>query len=181
MTANKIKTLTQLKKIITVLKRENKKIVFTNGCFDLLHYGHLYYLEEAKRLGDVLIVGVNSDASVKAIKGDLRPINPCRERMALLAGLQCVDYCLSFKEKTPARIIRTIRPDILVKGGDWKKEEIVGAEFVKAHGGEVKTIKFLNGYSTTGIIKKIIENEKERTPAHPGCEYKSRKRRATRL
>ncbi|MCM8765496.1 MAG: adenylyltransferase/cytidyltransferase family protein, partial [Candidatus Omnitrophica bacterium] len=108
-----------------------------------------YYLEEAKRLGDVLIVGVNSDASVKAIKGDLRPINPCRERMALLAGLQCVDYCLSFKEKTPARIIRTIRPDILVKGGDWKKEEIVGAEFVKAHGGEVKTIKFLNGYSTT--------------------------------
>ncbi|MCM8778763.1 MAG: D-glycero-beta-D-manno-heptose 1-phosphate adenylyltransferase [Candidatus Omnitrophica bacterium] len=181
MTANKIKTLAQIKKIVFLLRKENKKIVFTNGCFDILHYGHLKYLEKAKGLGDILIVGINRDVSVKAIKGNFRPINRCRERMALVAGLQCVDYCLSFKEKTPARIIREIKPDVLVKGGDWKKEDIVGYKFVKSYGGDVRTIKFLKGYSTTGIIKKIVEHEKERNTADIRCQYKSRKRGLTRL
>jgi len=181
MTEYKIKTLPELEKIIPNLKKKNKKIVFTNGCFDILHYGHLRYLEKAKELGDILIVGVNSDSSVKAIKGKGRPINRCRDRMALIAGLQCVDYCLSFKEKTPLKLIKKIKPDILVKGGDWKKEEIVGSEFVTSYGGKVKTIKYIKGYSTTQTINKIIRNEKERIIAHSRCKHKSSERGVTSL
>lgn len=177
MTTYKIKSLAEIKKIVHILRKKGKKIVFTNGCFDILHYGHLKYLEKAKKLGDILIVGVNTDSSVKAIKGTFRPINKCRDRLALIAGLQCVDYCLSFKEKTPLNIIKVIKPDILVKGGDWQKKNIVGNEFVSAYGGKIKTIKFVKGYSTTQIIKKIIENEKKRITSPAGRKYKSRKGR----
>ncbi|MCM8783768.1 MAG: D-glycero-beta-D-manno-heptose 1-phosphate adenylyltransferase [Candidatus Omnitrophica bacterium] len=177
MITNKLKTLAQINRLVSVLRKRNKKIVFTNGCFDILHYGHLKYLEEAKKNGDILIVGVNTDSSVKALKGKSRPINKCRDRIALLAGLECVDYCLAFKEKTPIKIIKVIKPDILVKGSDWKKEDIVGYKFVTAYGGKVKTIKFEKGYSTTNIIKKIIDNEKKEFTSHTGCKHKSDKGR----
>jgi D-beta-D-heptose 7-phosphate kinase/D-beta-D-heptose 1-phosphate adenosyltransferase len=160
MTETKIKKLPELKKIVFLLKGKKKKIIFTNGCFDILHYGHLRYLEAAKCLGDVLIVAVNSDSSVKRIKGENRPLNSQKQRMALVAGLACVDYCLSFKEDTPYRLIKVLKPDVLVKGGDWKSSHIVGSNFVKSHGGKVKTIKLIPGYSTTCLIKKIHEIEK---------------------
>jgi len=161
MTEHKIKTLRQLKKTIPSLKRQKKKIVFTNGCFDILHYGHLKYLEAAKKLGDILIVAVNSDSSVKRIKGKKRPLNNETARMALIAGFECVDYCLLFRENTPHCLIKELKPDVLAKGGDWSKEDIVGYEFVEDRGGEVITINFVRGYSTTELIKKIIKIEKK--------------------
>lgn len=176
MTKNKIKDLAELSKMILRLRKENRKIVFTNGCFDILHYGHLRYLEEAKRLGDILIVGVNSDLSIKKIKGDFRPINKCRDRLAMVAGLQCVDYCLPFNEKTPLRIIKKIKPDILVKGGDWRKEDIIGNKFVSSYGGKVKTIRYIKGYSTTQLINKIIKNEEKRIASYNRCKHKSYRR-----
>lgn len=155
MAKNKIKTQRQLKTIVDRLKREGKKVGFTNGCFDILHYGHIKYLEKAKQLSDVLVVAVNSDSSVKKIKGSGRPINKQFARIAVLSALSCIDYLTVFSEDTPLKLIKLLSPDILIKGGDWKMEDIVGADFVKSYGGKIITIPYLKGYSTTKLIEKI--------------------------
>ena len=147
--------LSELKREISKIRKEKKKIVFTNGCFDILHLGHIHLLKKAKKLGDVLIIGLNSDSSVKKIKGEERPIKDENTRAQILASLEMVDFVVIFKEKTPLRLIKSIRPDVLVKGGDWKESEIVGADFVKSYKGKVKRIKYLKGHSTTQIIKRI--------------------------
>lgn len=151
----KIKTASELKKIIDKLKGQGKKIAFTNGCFDILHYGHIKYLEEAKGKADILAVGLNSDSSVKKIKGKNRPVNKQLERAGVLSALSAVDFVAIFNAQTPLKLIRLIRPDVLIKGGDWKLNEIVGGHFVKAHGGRVLTIPYLKGHSTTEAIKRI--------------------------
>ena len=140
-----------IRKLSVRLRAEKKKIVFTNGCFDILHIGHVRYLEQAKRLGDVLIVGVNSDRSVSGIKPG-RPVNTEKNRAGVLAALAAVDYVVLFREKTPYNLIRAVRPDILVKGGDWKKEEIIGSDIAK----ETYSLPYVKGVSTTGIIAKIL-------------------------
>ncbi|MDI6758133.1 MAG: D-glycero-beta-D-manno-heptose 1-phosphate adenylyltransferase [Candidatus Omnitrophota bacterium] len=155
MINSKTKNIIQLKRIIQRLRIQGKKIVFTNGCFDLLHYGHVKYLEEAKRLGDILVVAVNSDASVRRIKGDKRPIIPQKDRLLTIAALESVDYAVLFNEDTPLRIIKLFRPDILVKGKDWHKNNVVGASFVQGYNGKVSTIKLAKNRSTTSLIKKI--------------------------
>ena len=134
-----------------------QKIVFTNGCFDILHYGHLHYLAEAKSLGDKLIIGVNSANSVKELKGAHRPINDDLTRYHLLASLSFVDAIIEFDAATPYELIKTIQPNILVKGGDWQPEQIVGADLVLANGGVVKSLPFIDGYSTTNIEAKILK------------------------
>jgi D-glycero-beta-D-manno-heptose 1-phosphate adenylyltransferase len=139
------------------LKKLNKKLVFTNGCFDLLHSGHVDYLNKAKELGDYLLVGLNSDFSVKKIKGEKRPIINEMERAVLLDNLKCVDYVTFFYENTPEQLISSLIPDILVKGADWALDKIVGREIVLANGGEVKTIKFSCDQSTSKVIDVIIE------------------------
>ncbi|MBN2690028.1 MAG: bifunctional D-glycero-beta-D-manno-heptose-7-phosphate kinase/D-glycero-beta-D-manno-heptose 1-phosphate adenylyltransferase HldE [Gammaproteobacteria bacterium] len=146
-----------LAKEIAELKKTGKKVVMTNGCFDIIHAGHVAYLEEAKALGDRLIIAVNSDESVARLKGENRPVNKLEQRMAVLAGLRAVDWVVSFTEDTPERIITNISPDILVKGGDYKVEEIAGAKHVLENGGEVKILTFVEDNSTTGIINKIRE------------------------
>lgn len=135
--------------------RKNKKVVFTNGCFDLLHVGHIRYLQEARRQGDILVVGVNSDASVKRLKGETRPIQNESDRMEILAALECVDFVTRFSEDTPEKLIHEIKPDVLVKGGDWPVDKIVGASFVQSYGGEVRTLLFVDGRSTTSLIEKM--------------------------
>ena len=140
---------------IQKLKNEDKKIVFTNGCFDILHKGHITYLNESKSLGDVLIVGVNSDDSVKKLKGDERPVTNENDRMYALDNLKPVDFVILFTEDTPYNLIKEIIPDILVKGGDWTPDKIIGSDIVLSNGGEVKSLKFVNGYSTTNILEKI--------------------------
>ncbi len=136
-------------------KKNDRKIVFTNGCFDILHYGHIHYLSQAKDLGDFLIIGLNSDNSVKRLKGNNRPINTSKTRSHLLAALSIVDAVVFFEEDTPLGLIRTIMPDILVKGGDYKAEEIVGYKEVMSNGGRVEILSFVDGYSTTAIERKI--------------------------
>ncbi len=138
-------------------KKEGKKIVFTNGCFDIIHAGHVDYLEKAKKLGDILVVGLNSDLSISRIKGSNRPILEEDLRKKVLEGLKAVDLVVIFNEDTPERLIKKIKPDVLVKGGDWDIESIVGADFVKSYGGEVKTIDFTYDISTTKIIKRILD------------------------
>ena len=133
----------------------SKKVVFTNGCFDLLHPGHVRYLEDAKALGDVLIVGLNADASIARLKGETRPINPLKDRAHMLMGLRAVDLVVSFEEDTPLNLIKTLLPDVLVKGGDYQPDEIVGAKEVREHGGEVIVVPFLDGYSSTKLITRI--------------------------
>jgi len=148
----------QLKDNINFLKKikeENKKIVFTNGCFDILHVGHVRYLSKAKKLGNILIVGLNSDKSVKKLKGDNRPINIFEDRATLLASLRFVDLVIIFEEKTPENLIKKIKPDILVKGGDYNIEDIVGYKTVIENGGEVKVLRFHEGYSSSNYINKI--------------------------
>ena len=140
---------------IRVLEQKNKTIVFTNGCFDILHAGHVNYLRKAKNKGDILVVGINSDASVRRLKGNDRPINNLSDRCAILEALEFVDFVIPFEEDTPLELIKKVRPQILVKGGDYRVENIVGAEFVKEIGGIVDVIPFVNGKSTTNIIAKI--------------------------
>jgi len=139
------------------LKAENKKVVFTNGCFDILHAGHVDYLNKSKKLGDVLIVGINSDSSVRNIKGEKRPIIKEDERAELVSNLKAVDFVTFFDENTPKELIDELVPDVLVKGADWKIENIVGADVVISNGGEVKTIEFVSQQSTSKIIETIIE------------------------
>lgn len=140
-----------------IMRDKGKKIVFTNGCFDILHVGHLRYLKQAKQQGDILIVGLNSDDSVKRLKGELRPVVGEYERQEMLEGLACVDKVFLFHEDTPIDLIRSVIPDRLVKGGDWPIESIVGHEFVLKNGGEVKSLAFHEGNSTTSIIEKLTE------------------------
>lgn len=141
------------------LHDQQKKIVFTNGCFDLMHVGHVTYLEQAKRLGDVLVIGVNTDESVQRLKGEKRPIIPLQERMRMLAGLQCVDYVVAFGEDTPAELIAQVEPDVLVKGSDYQVHQIAGADFVLARGGSVQCLDFVEGWSSSRVIAKILESE----------------------
>jgi len=149
-----IKTFDEIKETILRLKKQGKKIVFTNGCFDILHRGHISYLDTAKSFGDVLIIGLNSDSSVKALKGDNRPINSQEDRGYLLGALESVDYVVLFTEDTPYNLIQIVQPDILVKGGDYQDKEVVGSDIAKT----VKLVQFVDGKSTTQIIKKIREN-----------------------
>ncbi len=135
--------------------RKDKKIVFTNGCFDILHRGHIAYLNDAREQGDLLVVGVNSDASVKRLKGDDRPINKEEDRKFMLENLKAVDFVFIFEEDTPYELISKIQPDVLVKGGDWKVEDIVGHDIVAKNGGVTKSLRFENGYSTTDLINKV--------------------------
>lgn len=141
-------------------KRNGKKVVFTNGCFDLLHPGHIRSLEAARALGDVLIVGMNSDESVRTLKGRGRPVIPAQERAEILASLECVDAVVIFDELTPQRVVAELLPDILVKGGDWPGNQIVGREEVEAAGGKVVLVDVLEGYSTTEILRRIREGTK---------------------
>ena len=141
--------------IINRIKDDRKKIVFTNGCFDLLHVGHIRYLAQAKRLGDFLIIGLNSDSSVKELKGEDRPINSFEDRATLLSAIESVDLVIMFEEQTPENLIKDIVPDILVKGGDYNIEDIVGYQTVMQNGGQVKTLSFYDGYSSTNYINKI--------------------------
>ena len=137
------------------LQRAGKKVVFTNGCFDLLHIGHVRYLQEARELGDALVVGVNSDASVRRLKGPGRPLTPAKERAEILAALACVDFVTIFDAATPLRLISALGPDVLVKGGDWAVDAIVGREVVEGRGGKVVAIPFVKNRSTTATIGKI--------------------------
>jgi D-beta-D-heptose 7-phosphate kinase/D-beta-D-heptose 1-phosphate adenosyltransferase len=159
----KVKARRELLRIINDLKAEGKRIVFTNGCFDLLHIGHIRYLEKAKALGDVLVVGVNSDASVRKLKGSKRPILPEAERSEILSGLGCVDYISLFDEIDPLKLIASLRPNVLVKGGDWTKEQTVGKEVVERSGGEVVIIPFVKGASTSTLIETILKKYEKRT------------------
>jgi len=142
-------------------KRNAKRVVFTNGCFDLLHPGHIESLETARALGDALIVGINSDESVRTLKGPGRPVYPAEERAEILASLECVDAVLIFEEPTPQRVIAALLPDVLVKGGDWPGNQIVGREEVEAAGGKVVRVEVVEGYSTSEILRKIRETGKE--------------------
>ena len=142
-------------KIIKNIKHKRKKIVFTNGCFDLLHVCHIRYLNQAKKLGDFLIIGLNSDRSVKKLKGKDRPINSFEDRATLLSAINSVDLVIKFEEQTPENLIKDIAPDVLVKGGDYNIEDIVGYQIVIQNGGQVKTLSFYDGYSSTNYIDKI--------------------------
>jgi len=152
---NGVKTLAEIKSLRKSLKEQSKKVVFTNGVFDLIHAGHVDYLTKAKALGDILIVGMNIDDSVRRIKGDKRPILKQDERAFILSNLKPVDYVVFFDEDTPKEIIDDLIPDILIKGADWSIDKIVGRETVEKYGGEVKTIEFVNDQSTSKIIESI--------------------------
>lgn len=151
----KIVTADSLAKMLNKNRSKKIKVVFTNGVFDILHAGHVQYLQKARSLGDLLVVGINTDASVRRLKGPTRPINKLSDRMTVLAALGCVDYVVSFSTQTPLTLIKKIMPDILVKGADYTVDNIVGAKEVLAAGGSVKTITLLKGRSTTSIIERM--------------------------
>ena len=152
---NKIVNREQLKKELDRLRSKGKRVVFTNGCFDILHVGHARYLKEAKKTGDVLVLALNSDASVRAIKGETRPLIPEEERAYMVASLEAVDYVTIFSETTPLELIDYLMPDVLVKGGDWAEENVVGRESIRKWGGKVVIIPEIEGASTTNIVEKI--------------------------
>ncbi len=150
-------SLDEAKLFVDFVQQQGKTVVFTNGCFDILHAGHVQYLAKAKALGDVLVVAINSDASVRRIKGEKRPINHQDDRAYILKNLKSVDVVLLFEDDTPLRVIETLLPDVLVKGNDWAIENIVGKEVVESHGGRVQTIEFLDGRSTSSTIEKVLK------------------------
>jgi D-beta-D-heptose 7-phosphate kinase/D-beta-D-heptose 1-phosphate adenosyltransferase len=154
--SRRILPLGELLRELSLRRGRGEKVVFTNGCFDLLHPGHVTYLGAARALGDLLVVGLNSDASVRLLKGPTRPILNEEERATVLAGLRSVDYVVIFDEETPRSLIEALRPDVLVKGGDWAVESIVGADVVLAAGGRVLSLPFVEGKSTTGIVERIV-------------------------
>ncbi|MBT4332320.1 MAG: D-glycero-beta-D-manno-heptose 1-phosphate adenylyltransferase [Candidatus Cloacimonetes bacterium] len=156
---NKLKTWEEITDISRKLKEQSKTIVFTNGCFDILHAGHAKYLAEAKKLGNILILGLNSDSSVKRLKGNDRPINNEQDRAIVLSALCSVSYIVIFDEDTPYELINNIKPNILVKGGDWKPEDIVGHDIVSSYNGRVKSLSFIEGKSPTAIVNKLREKE----------------------
>ncbi|MFN3870197.1 MAG: D-glycero-beta-D-manno-heptose 1-phosphate adenylyltransferase [Aquificaceae bacterium] len=153
----------ELERLLGILEplRRDKKIVFTNGCFDILHAGHAYYLQKAKEFGDILVVGLNSDSSIRRIKGPKRPIIEESMRAYLLDSLKPVDFVVIFEEDTPEKLIRAIKPHVLVKGADWDIKDIVGADFVLSYGGRVERIEFKFPVSTSEIIKRVLENYRE--------------------
>jgi rfaE bifunctional protein nucleotidyltransferase chain/domain len=153
----KVVSLPHLVRLRRAFRRVNKTVVFTNGTFDIIHRGHVEYLAKAKSLGDVLVVGLNSDASIRRIKGRGRPINRNRDRAAVLAALGAVDYVCLFGDNTPMRLISAIVPDVLVKGADWKRDAIVGREVVERHGGRVRRIRLTPGRSTTSTIERVLK------------------------
>ena len=155
MTSNKIKNLPEAKNVVMAWKNKRQCVVFTNGCFDILHLGHIDYLEKAKLKGDKLIIGLNSDNSVKKLKGNQRPINSIITRSKMLAALEFVDMVIEFDEDTPLTLIESLLPNILVKGGDYTKENVVGADSVLTTGGTVEIIEFTEGYSTTKLIDQL--------------------------
>ena len=155
--SKKYKTLDDIVRIRQELSLKGKRLVFTNGCFDILHLGHVRYLNQARTLGDILVVGVNSDLSVRRIKGNARPLVPEMERVEVLAALECIDYVFLFDDQTPQKIIEAIVPDILVKGSDWKLQDVVGRDVVEKNGGAVLTIPVVEGFSTTAIILTVID------------------------
>ncbi len=157
MSTDKIKSLEEVVRVRAVMRAANQKLVFTNGCFDLLHVGHVRYLNHARSLGDALVVAVNSDESVRKLKGPGRPIMPERERAEVLAALACVDHVFIFGDPTPQQVIDAIVPDILVKGADWQIDEIVGRATVENAGGVVRNIPLVEGASTTSIISRVLE------------------------
>lgn len=159
-----ISDISELYSIVKSLKQAGKRIVFTNGCFDIIHVGHVRYLKEARNLGDVLVVGLNSDESVRTIKGMSRPIVPQGERAEVLSSLRDVDYVVIFNEPDPYNTIAAVKPDILVKGGDWRIEDIVGRDIVESCGGKVCTIPFIEGASSSRIIEDIINKYKPNPP-----------------
>ncbi len=148
---------TKLAAVLQNLKNQGKKVVFTNGVFDLLHLGHVTYLQKAREQGDILVVGLNSDASVKRIKGPLKPLLPLAERAEMLLALACVDYVTFFEEDDPFNVVKTIKPDILVKGGDWAVDKIIGGDLVRSWGGKVMNIPVVEGRSTTNLIQMVTE------------------------
>ncbi len=149
----------KLSKLLEKERKKGKKIVFTNGCFDIIHPGHIHLLKKAKDLGDLLIVGINSDDSVKKIKGEKRPVMGEMERAEVLSAIRYVDYVTVFPEETPLETIKVIRPHVLVKGGDWTPETVIGKELVESYGGKVVIIPYRDGYSTTSIIEKIWKSQ----------------------
>jgi len=153
---SKIKTTQELRTLLAILRATGQKIVFTNGCFDLIHTGHTRYLAKARSYGDILVVAVNSDTSVRGIKGEKRPINAESDRMETLAALEAVDFVTLFSEPDPHRVISELQPDVLVKGGDWPIEKIIGRDVVESRGGKVVSVGYIEGASTTGIIEKIV-------------------------
>ncbi|MBI3019104.1 MAG: D-glycero-beta-D-manno-heptose 1-phosphate adenylyltransferase [Deltaproteobacteria bacterium] len=153
----KLYAVQKLRLLLARLQGKKKKVVFTNGCFDILHAGHVRYLNKAKKYGDVLVVALNSDSSVKKIKGSLRPIVPLKERAEIMGALKAVDFVTFFHEDTPYKTIAALKPDILVKGGDWTKDKIIGSDLVLKNGGKVKTIHYVQGKSTTNIIDSILK------------------------
>lgn len=164
--AHKVKSLAAAVRALRRAQAEGRRVVFTNGCFDLLHRGHVRYLERARRLGDLLVVAVNSDASVRGLgKGPGRPVVPEAERAEVLAALAAVDLVVLFAEPDPARVIRALRPDVLVKGGDWPVDRIVGADFVRARGGIVRSLGYLPGASTTELVRRIAASAASPSPA----------------
>jgi len=159
----KVKKREELGAILEDMKKKGKRIVFTNGCFDLLHVGHIRYLEEAKGFGDILVVGMNGDRSVRNLKGPERPILPEEERAEILSGLGCVDYVTLFDEPDPFQLISVLKPHTLVKGGDWTRETTVGREVVEESGGEIVILPFVQGSSTSNIIQTILKRYEKRT------------------
>lgn len=150
-----ITSLSELQQLGATLRAEGKTVVFTNGVFDILHAGHVTYLQAARDLGDILIVGVNTDASVQRLKGPERPVNTLDDRLAVLSALRCVDHVIAFDDDTPLRVITALLPQVLVKGGDYTRDTVVGADVVEEHGGHVALIPLLEGRSTTGIINRV--------------------------
>jgi rfaE bifunctional protein nucleotidyltransferase chain/domain len=160
---SKILSRPALKRRLASLQRSGKRIVFTNGCFDLIHPGHIRYLRAAKRLGDVLVVALNSDDSVRRLKGSGRPLVAERDRCEVVAALEMVDYVTTFSADTPHALIKDLQPDVLVKGGDWQPDEIVGADVVRARGGSVRSLPYARGYSTTALVRRVEGRKLKRT------------------
>ncbi len=152
----KIRNLAQMKRIMSRLRKQGRRVVFTNGCFDILHVGHVRYLQRAKKQGDVLVVGLNTDRSVRQIKGDKRPVVPGDERAEVIAALEDVDYVIFFDDPDPLRLISALKPQVLVKGADWPKSAIVGRDIVESAGGRVVRIPLVQGASSTGVIERIL-------------------------
>ena len=167
MTASKILTEIAIVDRVGALRQQGRSVVFTNGCFDLLHRGHVTYLEAARALGDVLIVAVNSDRSVRALKGPSRPLTPAEDRAHVLAALACVDYVVEFNDETAERLVQELQPDIYVKGGDYARDEPVEAAVVRAYGGSVRILPFTSGYSTTDLVQRITAGVEQMDSAPP--------------
>jgi len=159
--ASKVRSLAGAVRAVRAAQRAGRRVVFTNGCFDLLHQGHIRYLERARTLGDLLVVAINGDESVRRLKGPGRPVVAAVQRAEVLAGLEAVDAVLVFDELDPERVIRALRPDVLVKGGDWTVDRIVGAEFVQSRGGVVRSLPYVAGTSTTELIRRIAAAQRD--------------------